>query len=68
MRDQYLPPQVTQVASVKDLTLATGTGSTHRRLHNHWRWPIQSVSACSESLAQNSHLLRTNGILTRGPS
>ena len=27
MRDQYLPPQLTQVGSVKDLTLATGTGT-----------------------------------------
>ena len=27
MRDQYLTPQVARVASVKDLTLATGTGA-----------------------------------------
>ena len=27
MRDQYLSPQLTQVGSVKDLTLATGTGT-----------------------------------------
>jgi hypothetical protein len=26
MRDQYLPPQVTRVGSVEDLTLASGTG------------------------------------------
>ncbi|MDT5284924.1 MAG: hypothetical protein QOJ20_6119 [Mycobacterium sp.] len=26
MRDQYLPPQVTRVASVKDLTLAVSQG------------------------------------------
>ena len=26
MRDQYLPPQLTRVGSVKDLTLASGTG------------------------------------------
>lgn len=27
MRDQYLSPQLTRVASIKDLTLATGTGA-----------------------------------------
>lgn len=27
MRDQYLPPKVMRVASVKDLTLASGSGS-----------------------------------------
>jgi hypothetical protein len=27
MRDQYLPPQVMQVGSVEDLTLASGTGA-----------------------------------------